>query len=241
MMSALETNFGQTPSQTVGPYFAYGLTGTQYGYGFEQLFDHAVALPHAKGEHIVLEGRVFDADGQAIADALIEVSQVDADGKPAARTERPLAEAQRTGFRGFGRVGTGTDPQAAFRFHTVKPGAQAPGEAPHIDLIVLMRGLLVHAFTRVYFSDEAAANAGDAVLQQVPAERRDTLIAQRSEQGGRVGLPLRYPDAGAERDGVLRRLSASAWTAVRGARSGTQKRQGPLIQRAFVRRDAPSQ
>ena len=29
MMSALETNFGQTPSQTVGPYFAYGLTATQ--------------------------------------------------------------------------------------------------------------------------------------------------------------------------------------------------------------------
>ena len=69
---------------------------------------------------------------------------------------------------------------------TIKPGANAAGEAPHIQVIVAMRGMLLHAFTRIYFADEAEANARDAALQSVPAERRDTLLARRNEEGGRV-------------------------------------------------------
>ena len=42
-----------------------------------------------------------------------------------------------------------------------------------------MRGLLVHTFSRIYFSDETAANASDEVLNSVSAERRATLVAQR--------------------------------------------------------------
>ena len=182
MMSALETNFGQTPSQTVGPYFAYGLAATQYGYDFDQPFDAVLALDAAAGQRIRLEGRVIDGDGNPINDALVEISQPDGEG----RYPQTPEEARAMGFRAFGRVGTGTAEGNRFVFHTVKPGAQAPGEAPHINVIVLMRGLLLHAFTRVYFSDEAEANAKDAVLQSVPAERRHTLIAERVEQGGAV-------------------------------------------------------
>jgi protocatechuate 3,4-dioxygenase alpha subunit len=182
MMSALETNFGQTPSQTVGPYFAYGLTATQYGYAFDQPFDATVALDNAAGERIRLEGRVIDGDGVPIFDALVEISQPDGEG----RYPQTVEEAQELGFRAFGRCGTGTDAQKRFVFHTVKPGAEASGEAPHINAIVTMRGMLLHAFTRIYFSDEADANAMDAVLQSVPAPRRQTLVAQRSEQGGAV-------------------------------------------------------
>jgi protocatechuate 3,4-dioxygenase alpha subunit len=182
MMSALETNFGQTPSQTVGPYFAYGLTATQYGYDFDQPFDAVVALDNARGERIRLEGQVIDGDGKPINDALVEISQVDGTGA----YPQSVEDAQAIGFRGFGRAGTGTDAQNRFVFHTVKPAAEAPGEAPHIDVIVLMRGMLLHAFTRIYFSDEAAANANDAVLDSVPSQRRGTLIAQRSENGGAV-------------------------------------------------------
>jgi protocatechuate 3,4-dioxygenase alpha subunit len=182
MMSALETNFGQTPSQTVGPYFASGLTATQYGYAFDQPFDATVALDNAAGERIRLEGRVIDGDGVPIFDALVEISQPDGEG----RYPQTVEEAQELGFRAFGRCGTGTDAQKRFVFHTVKPGAEASGEAPHINAIVTMRGMLLHAFTRIYFSDEADANAMDAVLQSVPAPRRQTLVAQRSEQGGAV-------------------------------------------------------
>jgi protocatechuate 3,4-dioxygenase, alpha subunit len=182
MMSALETNFGQTPSQTVGPYFAYGLTAAQYGYDFDQPFDATVALDNASGERIRLEGRVIDGDGVPIFDALVEISQPDGEGC----YPQTVDEAQALGFRAFGRCGTGTDAQKRFVFHTVKPGAEAPGEAPHINVVVTMRGLLLHAFTRIYFSDEAEANALDVVLQSVPEQRRNTLIAQRSEQGGAV-------------------------------------------------------
>ena len=182
MMSSLETNYGQTPSQTVGPYFAYGLTATQYGYDFNQPFDAVLALEGASGERIRLEGRVIDGDGNAINDAMVEISHVDGEG----RYPSSVAHAAAIGFRGFGRMGTGTAAQNRFVFETVKPGAETPGEAPHINVIVTMRGLLLHAFTRVYFSDEAAANAEDAVLQSVPAARRKTLVAERVEQGGAV-------------------------------------------------------
>jgi len=182
MMSALETNFGQTPSQTVGPYFAYGLTATQYGYDFDQPFDAVLALDGARGERIRLEGRVIDGDGNPINDALVEISQPDGSGE----YPQSVDDARATGFRAFGRCGTGTDDQNRFVFHTVKPGAESAGEAPHINAIVLMRGMLLHVFTRIYFSDEAAANAKDAVLASVPEARRNTLVATRSEAGGAV-------------------------------------------------------
>ncbi|MDN6883652.1 protocatechuate 3,4-dioxygenase subunit alpha [Variovorax sp. CAN2819] len=182
LMTALEADFGQTPSQTVGPYFAYGLTATQYGYDFDQPFDAVLALDNATGQRIRLEGRVLDGDGNPINDALVEISQPDGEG----RYPQTPEDARAIGFRAFGRVGTGTTEGNRFVFHTVKPGAESPGEAPHINAIVLMRGLLLHAFTRIYFSDEAEANAKDAVLQSVPAERRHTLIAQRVEQGGAI-------------------------------------------------------
>ncbi|HYP83383.1 protocatechuate 3,4-dioxygenase subunit alpha [Variovorax sp.] len=182
LMSALQTNFGQTPSQTVGPYFAYGLTAAQYGYDFDQPFDARVALDGAKGERIRLEGRVIDGDGTPIFDAMVEICQPDGTGHYPVSVE----DARERGFRGFGRVGTGTDPRHRFIFDTVKPGANAPGEAPFIGAIVTMRGLLLHAFTRIYFEDEASANAKDDVLNAVPADRRDTLIARRSVEGGQV-------------------------------------------------------
>ena len=180
MMQGLQTNFGQTPSQTVGPYFAYGLTAAQYGYDFGQVFDSVLALDGAVGERIRLEGRVFDGAGLPVADALIEISQPDGEGVyPAGE-----ADVARSGFRAFGRCGTGTDAQNRFFFATVKPGVDNDGGAPHINLIVTMRGLLLHTFTRVYFDDEAVANASDPVLASVPAGRRQTLLARRGLRSG---------------------------------------------------------
>jgi len=42
-----------------------------------------------------------------------------------------------------------------------------------------MRGLPKHLITRIYFPGDPA-NAGDAVLRRVPAERRETLVARPS-------------------------------------------------------------
>lgn len=177
------TQSGQTPSQTVGPYFAYGLTPRQYGYDHGTPFGPVLATDDTPGERIRLEGQVLDAQGAPIDDAMIEIVQADARGRFAsdAATRTELR------FAGFGRCGTGTDAQHRFVFETVKPGATAPDAAPAIDVIVFMRGMLSHAFTRVYFEDEGEANARDAVLAAVPEARRATLVARRVP--GATGLP----------------------------------------------------
>ncbi|MGK8208055.1 protocatechuate 3,4-dioxygenase subunit alpha [Burkholderia cenocepacia] len=175
------TTLKQTPSQTVGPYFAYGLCPQQYDYDLKSLFTPTIAAPHAEGEHVLLVGQVFDGDGKVVSDAILEFTQADSAGRyPASRND--IAN---TGFTGFARVGTGTDAQHRFVVETVKPGRIAADEAPHINVTVMMRGILTHAFTRVYFDDEAAANATDPVLNLVPAERRATLVAKRDAQPGR--------------------------------------------------------
>jgi len=166
----------QTPSQTVGPYFAYGLTPQQYGYPMTSIADGQVATPDAEGQRIRIEGRVLDGAGAVVPDALIEIWQADAQGRYAHPADPRSSNAS---FKGFGRVGTGTDKQARFIFDTIKPGSPDGKQAPHINVIVFSRGMLVHAYTRFYFSDETAANASDPVLASVPAERRGTLIARR--------------------------------------------------------------
>lgn len=171
----------QTPSQTVGPYFAYGLVPEQYGYRFTSIADHAVASPTTEGEHIRIVGQIFDGEGTPIPDALIEFWQANAHGRynhPAEQRQDNLLDPD---FKGFGRVGTGTSDDPTYQLDTVKPGVVGVGQAPHINVVVLMRGLLTHAFTRIYFADEAELNASDPVLALVPEERRATLIARRDE------------------------------------------------------------
>ena len=164
----------QTPSQTVGPYFAYGLSPEQYGYDFSSIAGGDMAPPEVEGQRIRVEGRVFDGAGAVVPDALIEIWQADAMGRYAHPADPRGSNAS---FKGFGRFGTGTDKQNRFIFDTVKPGAVDAEQAPHLNVIVTMRGMLLHVFTRIYFGDEAA-NATDKVLSDVPAERRRTLIAQ---------------------------------------------------------------
>jgi protocatechuate 3,4-dioxygenase alpha subunit len=169
------TTLKQTPSQTVGPYFAYGLCPEQYNFDLKSLFTPSIADREAEGQHISIVGNVYDGEGKVVGDAVIEMAQADAKGHYVQTVE----EARKTGFRGFARVGTGTDPKLRYVVDTVKPGKTADDAAPHIDVIVLMRGMLLHAYTRVYFEDESEANAKDAVLASVPEERRATLVARR--------------------------------------------------------------
>jgi protocatechuate 3,4-dioxygenase alpha subunit len=172
---------GITPSQTVGPFFAYGLTPKDYDWS--EIIGSNLDTPDASGERIRIEGRVLDGDGAPVNDSMVEIWQADAAGRyahPADRRALPNAA-----FKGFGRCGT--DREGRFGFDTVKPGA-VPGpngktQAPHISFAVFARGMLRHCYTRAYFSDEAA-NASDPVLNVVPAERRPTLIAKREDRGG---------------------------------------------------------
>ncbi|MEJ1158335.1 protocatechuate 3,4-dioxygenase subunit alpha [Prosthecomicrobium sp. N25] len=163
----------QTPSQTVGPYFAYGLTARQYGYDWDQLADGRIARDDTPGPRIRVFGQVFDGAGAPVDDAMIEIWQADASG----RYPDEADFADRGAFHGVGRCGTGADPSLRFVFDTIKPGGH-DGEAPHLNVCVMMRGLLLHAYTRIYFADEEEANAADPVLALVPEERRGTLVAR---------------------------------------------------------------
>jgi protocatechuate 3,4-dioxygenase, alpha subunit len=167
--------YRQTPSQTVGPFFSFGLAPEQYGYDFRSIAGSAVADDSTPGTRIRIFGRVYDGQGSVLNDALIEIWQADAEGRYAHPSDPRSSNAA---FTGFGRTGTGTDPEKRFIFDTVMPGSVA-GQAPHITVIVLARGMLNHLFTRLYFEDQAEANARDPVLQSVPADRRGTLLARR--------------------------------------------------------------
>jgi protocatechuate 3,4-dioxygenase alpha subunit len=168
----------QTPSQTVGPFFAYGLSAPQYGYQYTAIASDQVADDLTPGERIRITGQVFDGAGAPVNDAMIEIWQADSEGRYAHPADRRDSNQR---FRGFGRFGTGTDSENRFSFHTIKPGSVDGAQAPHINVIVFMRGMLTHAYTRIYFSDEGEANARDPVLQGVPADRRHTLMATRQE------------------------------------------------------------
>ena len=173
---------GITPSQTVGPYFAYGLVSNGK-YDWNDAFTSNLVTPDTTGERIRVEGRVFDGDGQPVPDCMLEVWQADAQGRFAdPKDKRALPNSK---FRGFGRCGT--DGNGGYAFDTVKPGSvpdpDGKPQAPHILLAVFARGMLLHLYTRIYFDGEAA-NAADPVLALVPADRRNTLIAVREPGNG---------------------------------------------------------
>ncbi|MBP0465391.1 protocatechuate 3,4-dioxygenase subunit alpha [Roseomonas sp. PWR1] len=182
-------NLPETPSQTAGPYVHIGLIPKQAGFDiFETNIGDVLVGPATQGERIRIEGRIFDGTGALVRDALVEIWQADAHGRfnhPADRQPGPRDET----FRGWGRTGTDFE-TGLWAFETIKPGRVAGRSghkpmAPHVSLWIVARGINLGLATRLYFGDEAAANAEDPVLRIIeqPA-RRETLIAPRSLRDG---------------------------------------------------------
>jgi protocatechuate 3,4-dioxygenase alpha subunit len=160
-----------TASQTVGPFFSIGLCPRT----LNQLVPSGRS---ADAQVITISGQVLDGDGKGVPDAILEIW-------------RPYENGEYSGFGdstaegepvGFARIATNDDGQ--FDFRTIKPGSVKSDDgqtnAPHLVVLIFMRGLLRHLLTRIYFPLEPA-NAADPVLQVVPADRRHTLIAQRAK------------------------------------------------------------
>ena len=143
-----------TPSQTVGPFFSFGLcTGPTH-----------LMAPEGGDGTLHIRGRVIDGAGDGVPDALVEIRQADEAG-----VYRPDS--------GWGRCGTGTG--GDFEFLTVKPGAVEAGtvrQAPHLNVLVFARGLLKPLLTRMYFPDEGEANESDPVLSGLDPDGRATLV-----------------------------------------------------------------
>ena len=180
----------ETASQTAGPYVHIGLLPGMAGFDiFEKNFTNVLTGPSTKGERIALEGRVLDGTGTPLRDVLLEIWQANANGRynhPADRSSGALDE----DFRGWGRAGSDFD-SGLVSFETIKPGATADKAgrpcAPHINVWIVARGINIGLNTRLYFSDEEAANAADPVLNMIEQPvRRTTLIAKRGERDGKV-------------------------------------------------------
>jgi protocatechuate 3,4-dioxygenase alpha subunit len=167
-------SLGPTPWQTVGPFFHDALP---YDAG-----PH-VAGPSTPGR-IRLSGAVYDGQGDAVLDAMVEIWQADASGRFARSSGvYPAAD----GFRGFGRSATDT---GEYEFFTVKPGPVATidgrPQAPHIAVSVFARGMLRRAVTRIYFPEDP--HDADPLLASLPEDRRTTLVADAVGSGYRFDV-----------------------------------------------------
>jgi protocatechuate 3,4-dioxygenase, alpha subunit len=163
------SEFLPTPSQTVGPFLSLGMTWPT-GY---------LVVPEGSPGALLISGVLYDGAGDPVPDGVLETWQAD----PQGRFDHPddPRGATGSGFAGFGRCST--DPQGRFRFVTRKPGAIGDGQAPHIDVTVLARGLLDRVVTRIYFPDEPDANAADPLLSSLPPERAATMVARAAGPG----------------------------------------------------------
>lgn len=175
----------ETPSQTAGPYVHIGLALAAAGNPPRELeIWNRMAKPEAPGEHIVLIGQVYDGNSHLVRDSFLELWQADHQGRYDEVFDPEKA------FNGFGRSATTFDAGSEWTVQTVKPGvvrnAAGVPMAPHINVSLFARGINIHLQTRLYFDDEAAANAVDPVLNLIEQpQRRETLIAKRCEVDGK--------------------------------------------------------
>lgn len=192
-----KTALKESPSQTAGPYVHIGCTPRVTGIAvYDDDLGRSLKLGPVRGTEITLTGAVHDGQGEVLKDALLEIWQADAAGLyPSPEETRGAADPN---FTGWGRCACDLE-TGAFRFETVKPGAvpwpDGRMQAPHITVWIVARGINLGLHTRLYFDDEAEANATDPILSQIedPA-RAGTLLAQKTQDGSyRFDIHLQGP------------------------------------------------
>jgi protocatechuate 3,4-dioxygenase alpha subunit len=161
----------ETPSQTAGPYVHIGCLPAFAG--LQGIYDHD--LPQspigagAMGTAITITGSILDGTGWALRDAMIECWQADAAGLYPGQIGADPA------VGGFARFAADGD-SGEFTLRTIKPGRVA-GQAPHVALWIVGRGINTGLQTRIYFADED--NEGDPVLSRIEQRpRAETLMAR---------------------------------------------------------------
>ena len=142
-------------------------------------------LTPAAGEITHLSGRILDARGTPIRNALLEIWQVDRNG--AYLHDGSENHGRRDGnFQGFGRFLTGSTGEYYFR--TIKPVAY-PGRTPHIHVAVKMKGREKWT-TQCYIKGE-------------PANERDTLWQRIRDAKGREAVTVDFAPLPGSRAGEL--------------------------------------
>jgi len=171
-----------TSSQTVGPFVEIGCT---------YLATDRVAGPTLGTVDVTVHGRVLDGDREPVPDYMLEIWQTTGKALDGQRSFRRFATQDDDQGRfatqddhpgvitsgvAFGRVMPLAD--GSFAFRTAYAPEHADNSAPHLAMLVFMRGLLKPLYTRMYFPDDVR-NDADSVLALVPPDRRATLVARR--------------------------------------------------------------
>lgn len=141
----------------------------------------------ARGQHIIVSGRISDVAGHSIENATLDIWQADANGRyrhPLDVNSAPLD----TNFQGWAIVRS--DSNGLFRFKTVIPGAYPASRTwirpPHIHFKISKPGYRALT-TQMYFPDEAL-NKTDLLLNNKSATERAAMIAGKIDQQG--NLPI---------------------------------------------------
>ncbi|MEZ5833940.1 MAG: protocatechuate 3,4-dioxygenase subunit alpha [Dongiaceae bacterium] len=169
----------ETPSQTAGPFVHIGTLPAIAGLKTKAPERRNVLTREGTlGERVRIEGVIYDGTGALVKDAVVEIWQANANGQYGSND-----------FSGWGRAATDFD-TGLFAFETIKPGPvpfrDGRKQAPHIALSIFARGINIHLQTRLYFPDEAQANAADPVLQLVgQPDLIATLTAKKETREGR--------------------------------------------------------
>jgi protocatechuate 3,4-dioxygenase beta subunit len=169
----------RTPRQTEGPFYPDRLPLDTDN----DLLIVNDSITPAVGEVTHLGGKVLDARGEPIRNALVEIWQVDGKGVylhtgDSGRKERDA------NFQGFGRFLTGSSGEYYFR--TLKP-VPYPGRTPHIHFKIKKGGKELLT-TQCYVKGEPR-NERDGVFRSIPAgkSRDAVLVAFVPLKGSRIG------------------------------------------------------
>ena len=175
-----------SPYCTIGPFFPGDfVTGCEDLTSFQG--------QQARGQHILLTGRVLEEGNRPILNSIVEIWQPDANGVFRHPLDPRFHDAD-PGFFGWGRART--DAEGRYAFQTVMPGASNGYESdgsrcPHVNLMLLAIGLTRRLVTTVFFA-ETSGSIRDPVLDSVPdpVARRRLLARRENEGNGVAGLPV---------------------------------------------------
>jgi protocatechuate 3,4-dioxygenase beta subunit len=159
----------KTPAQTEGPFYPVKLPLDTDN----DLLVINDAITPAVGEITHLSGRVLDAKGSPLRNALVEIWQVDNNGAYLHEDSDNRDKADKN-FQGFGRFMTGSTGEYYFR--TIKP-VSYPGRTPHIHVAVKIKGR--DKFTTQCYIKGHKQNARDGVYMGIrDAKQRESVAVE---------------------------------------------------------------
>ena len=168
-METLKAKLDETPFQTAGPFLHIGCmpNAIKINKIYQNDLGEIPFKDKQENELITIEGSVFDGNGVALDDIMIETWQCDEKG-------------QFNEDSGFARL-IPNNITKKFTLKTIKPGSykgfDGKTHSPYVSLSISSRGLNMTLNTRVYFEDDELKN--DPLLSIISPDNVNSLIAKK--------------------------------------------------------------